>query len=125
MDKQVIEYVAHYNREYLSVKSHIGDLGKTKKNRNRKINNNTSFLDDFTKTLNDFTKRIRMLQSYIDQSPKDEYECLMNFILIFYIFIYYSYFQIQSINKQLIEFERLFIRNDGLYGMNSVNKKFR
>ncbi|CAF4364129.1 unnamed protein product [Rotaria sp. Silwood2] len=89
IDKQVIQYIEHYNRGYGSVGSHIGDPS------------------DFTITLNDLTKSIRKFQLYIDQLPKNDY------------------FRFQSINEQLIEFERLFLSNDHLPGMNTIDKIYK
>ncbi|CAF4789812.1 unnamed protein product [Rotaria sp. Silwood1] len=89
IDKQAIQYVNHYNREYGSVGSHIGDPS------------------DFTITFNDLTKSIRKVQSYIDQLSKNDY------------------FRFQSINEKLIEFERLFLSNDHLPGMNTVDKIYK
>ncbi|CAF2045254.1 unnamed protein product [Rotaria magnacalcarata] len=89
IDRQVDEYVSHYEREYGSVASHIGRL------------------NEFIETFKDLTKSIQALQLHINQISQSDY------------------FQLQSINKQLIEFERLFISNDQLPGMNSIDKKYK
>ncbi|UJR29970.1 hypothetical protein I4U23_017517 [Adineta vaga] len=59
---------------------------------------------EFTKTMNEFTKSIRQVQSRINQVSKTDYMSL------------------QSLNQELIEFERLFIGNDQLFGMSIPNK---
>ncbi|CAF0984827.1 unnamed protein product [Rotaria sordida] len=89
IDEQVIQYVAHYTREYGSVGSHIGDPS------------------DFITTLNDLTKSIRKFQLNINQLSKNDY------------------IHFPSINTQLIEFERLFISNDHLPGMNTIDKIYK
>ncbi|CAF0716851.1 unnamed protein product [Adineta steineri] len=89
IDKQAIDYFAHYGRAYNALYFHIGRP------------------EEFTKLLNDLTKSIRQLQTRIDQIPKNDYVGL------------------QSLNKQLFEFERLFISNDQLYGMNSADKSYK
>jgi hypothetical protein len=62
---------------------------------------------EFTKTLNDLTKSMRQIQARIDQTSRNDY---IRFALF---------------NKQLTEFERLFISNDRLPGINSPNKIYK
>ncbi|CAF1663966.1 unnamed protein product, partial [Adineta ricciae] len=62
---------------------------------------------EFTNILNELIKSIRQVQLHIDQTSKTDY------------------FLLQLLNEQLIEFERLFISKDQLYGMNSEKKIFK
>ncbi|CAF1102937.1 unnamed protein product [Adineta ricciae] len=61
----------------------------------------------FMKILNELIKSIRQVQLHIDETSKTDY------------------FLLQLVNEQLIEFERLFISKNQLYGMNSENKIFK
>lgn len=64
-------------------------------------------ISKFKETTGSLIKSIRKFQSCIDETARNKS-------------IWFS-----RINKQLIEFERLFISNNHLPGMNAANKKFK
>ncbi|CAF0853609.1 unnamed protein product [Rotaria sordida] len=58
IDKQTIDYFAHYERAYDVLSSHLGDSS------------------EMMKIMSDLTKIIRQIQSHIDQTPKNNYVSL-------------------------------------------------
>ncbi|CAF4228132.1 unnamed protein product [Rotaria sp. Silwood2] len=55
IDRQMVDYFAHYDRAYHALGSHLGDSS------------------EMMKLINDLTKTIRQIQSHIDQTSKNDY----------------------------------------------------
>ncbi|CAF1544003.1 unnamed protein product [Rotaria sp. Silwood1] len=58
IDRQTIDYFAHYNEAYRALHSHLGDS------------------NEMLQLMNDLTKIIRQIQSHIDQTSKNDYVSL-------------------------------------------------